>query len=438
MDFEVGRVLSAINEDGHSDNTLVLYIVGDNGATMEGNIYGTDARTPQGMPDDPSVQVTRVDQLGTKELSNLYAAGWAWALNSPFPWAKQRASHLGGITDTMIASWPAKITDHGGIRKQFTHIIDIAPTIYEATGIKPPDVLNGVQQTKLEGSSLAYTFAAPDAPSRHTEQYFELVGNRGIYKDGWFAGRPFLLPWESYKWEIENPDAKPWELYNLNVDFAQAHNLADSDPTKLKEMVALFDKEAWRNNVYPIAPRHHAMQPSPADGKTHFEYRSGVSRLPIRVVPGLSARAHVFNAAVEIPGSGASGVIFAEGGRYGGFALYVKDGKLVYENNVLGKSNEKLVATAPLPAGRTDVSVEFQPDLAKAATKDVQPGRSVTPGHVWLKINGTPAGDRDLSWFGGFGETFDVGSDLGSPVSKDYTSPATFVGVIDKVTLDLK
>lgn len=435
-DHEVGRVLDAIKAQGKFDNTLVLYIVGDNGATMEGNLYGSDARTPQGTPEDPAIQLARADKLGSPALSNNYAAGWAYALNAPFPWAKQRASHLGGITDPLIVSWPAKIKDNGGIRGQFSHIVDIAPTIYEAAGIKAPDQVNGVKQTRLEGSSLIHTFDNAKAKSKHNLQYFELVGNRGIYKDGWFAGRPFLLPWESSKWEAESPDRNAWELYNLNEDFSQTRNLADKNPQKLKGLVALFDSEAKRNNAYPIAPRR-LLQPSPANDKTSFTYREGVSRLPLRVVPSLAAKPHTITADIEVV-NGTEGVIYAEGGRYGGFSLYVKNGQLVYENNSRGLAHEKLVSAVPLPTGKVQVVFEFTPDLAKAGTKDVSPGRSITPGHGRLLVNGKPAGETGFAWFGGFGETFDVGQDLGSPVSDAYATPFAFTGKVDKVVIDLK
>jgi arylsulfatase A-like enzyme len=435
-DYEVGRVLDAIKVQGKLDNTLVLYIVGDNGATMEGNIFGSDARTPQGFPESPEAQLTRADKLGSPALSNIYAAGWAYALNAPFPWAKQRASHLGGITDPLIVSWPAKIKDKGGIRSQFGHIVDIAPTIYEAAGIQPPDEVNGVPQSKLEGSSLTYSFDDPQAPTRHTQQYFELVGNRGIYKDGWFAGRPFLLPWESYKWESESPDRNPWELYNLSEDFSQTRNLAEQNPQKLAELVDLFDSEAKRNHAYPIAPRR-LQQPSPANDKTRFVYRDGVSRLPVRVVPSLAARRHTISAELEVPPEGVQGVVYAEGGRYGGFSLYVWNGRLVYENNSRGLSHEKLVDPDPLPTGKVEVLFEYTPDLAKAGTKDVAPGRSITPGHGKLLVNGKTVAEGDFSWFGGFGETFDVGQDLGSPVSETYATPFAFTGKVQKVAVDL-
>ena len=439
-DYEVGRVLQAIRDEGRADNTLVLYIVGDNGATEEGSPLGGDLRRGDGTYDSVAVQLARADKLGSKALNNLYGAGWAYALNSPFPWAKQVASHLGGITDPLIVSWPAKLSARGAVRRQFSHIVDIAPTIYQAAGITPPDVVNGVRQIPLEGKSLVATFGDANAKTGHTRQYFELIGNRGIYDNGWFAGRRFLLPWESGrldKWTQEDPDKlHPWELYDLNTDYSQAHNLADQQPQKLAEMVALYDSEARRNNAYPTAPLR-LPQPSPAAGKTTFTYREGVTRLPLRAAPMLGGKSHIFTADLDVPASGASGVILAEGGRYGGFSLYVKNGKLIYENNAQGHVHELIAAPHALPAGHVQVSYEFTVTPGQTAKGDAY-GTGVRNGHGRLLVNGKLAGERDISSFGMFGETFDVGKDLGSPVSNDYVTPFAFNGTIEKITLTLK
>jgi arylsulfatase len=440
-DYEVGRVLQAIRDEGRADNTLVLYIIGDNGATEEGSPLGGDLRRGDGVYDPVAVQLARADELGSKALNNIYGAGWAYALNTPFPWAKQVASHLGGITDPLIVSWPAKINARGDVRRQFSHIVDIAPTIYQAAGITPPDVVNGVAQVPLEGKSLLPTFDDPNVTTGHTVQYFELIGNRGIYKDGWFAGRRFLLPWESGrldKWTNEDPDRlHPWELYDLNSDYSQAHNLADKQPEKLAELVALYDSEARRNNAYPTAPLR-LPQPSPAAGKNSFTYRDGDTRLPLRVVPSLGGRSHVFVADILSPPAGAaSGVILAEGGRYGGFSLYVKNGRLIYENNAQGHNHEIIVADDPLPPGKVEVSYEFTVTPHEPGKADAY-GVAVRDGHGRLLVNGKLEGEGDISSFGMFGETFDVGSDLGSPVSNDYETPFAFNGKIEKVTLNLK
>jgi arylsulfatase len=429
-DHEVGRVLQAIEDEGQADNTLVFYIVGDNGASAEGGMIGT--------PDDLGIQLQHIDQLGSKLYINNYAGAWAWATNAPFPWAKQVASHLGGITDPLIISWPAKIRDKGAVRGQFHHVVDIVPTIYEVAGIKAPEMVNGVRQTPLEGASLAYSFDHPQAPSPRRVQYFETFGNRGIYEDGWFAGRRFLLPWgpQPAKWE-SSIDQHPWELYNLNEDYSQAHDLADKYPAKLAELVKTFDREARRNNVYPIAP-YRLPQPSPAAGRTSFAYRNGVTRLPLRMAPDVSGRSHTFTADVEIPANGAEGVIFAEGGRRGGFSLYVKDGKAVYELNTSGKTHDRIVSSEPLPTGKVQITVDFVAEATEGSKSPV-PGWSSAPGIGRLLVNGTPAGEARFARFGAFGgETFDVGSDLGTPVSDDYATPFSFTGKVEKVTLELK
>jgi arylsulfatase len=440
-DYEIGRVIQAIRDEGKAGNTLVLYIVGDNGATEEAGPRSYDLRRADGSTDPIDVQLARSDELGSKALYNHYAAGWAYALNAPFPWAKQVASHLGGITDPLIVSWPAKIQAHGDVRSQFAHIVDIAPTIYQAAHITPPDIVNGVKQSPLEGASLLPTFDDPSFKTAHTVQYFEMIGNRGIYKDGWFAGKRFLLPWESgllAKWDHEDPDKlHKWELYNLNEDYSQAHDIADKEPEKLAELVALYDSEAKRNNAYPTAP-FHLPQPSPAAGKNSFTYREGVTRLPLRAAPILSGRSHVFTAELDVPAGDVHGVVFAEGGRYGGFSLYVKDRHVVYENNEAGHTHEVIAASDPLPAGHVQVRFDFTANPAHSIPA-ASLTNAATGGHGRLWINGALAGEGDFNTFGPFSsETFDIGSDLQSPVSAAYESPFAFNGKIEKVTLELK
>jgi arylsulfatase len=439
-DHEVGRVIEAIKEEGKGDNTLILYIVGDNGASGEGGLEGTDARTVEGKLETVENRAKIADELGSELFSNHYAAAWAWGLDTPFQWTKQVASHLGGTTDPLVVSWPAGIKDKGGIRTQFQHVTDIAPTLYELAGITPPTVVNGVPQIPLEGKSLAASFNDPQAPSTHPVQYFEMVGNRGIYKDGWWAGSRHLLPWQalvSDVWDQTPVGQHPWELYNLTVDYSQAHDLAAQNPEKLKELVALFDSEAKRNNVYPLAP-HTGPQPSLSDGRTHFVFRSGVERLPPRSVPNLRGRSHTITADVEVPAGGAEGVIIADGGRYGGFSLYIKDGKPVYEVNAYSHSAAKLVSDAPLPTGKVHIEVAVTADPLKNAS-DRTPGRVIASGTARLSVNGKQVAEGPIANFiSVYGETLDVGKDLGSPVSPAYESPFAFTGTINTVVLDLK
>jgi arylsulfatase len=434
-DFEVGRVLKAIEDEGQADTTLVFYIVGDNGASAEGGLSGIDGRTAEGKQQSVAERLKHVNDLGGELFNNHYAAAWAWANNTPFQWTKQVASHLGGTRNPLIVSWPAKIKEKGGLRSQFQHVNDIAPTIYEVAGINFPEVVDGVRQVPLEGSSLAYTFDNPDAPGTHTTQYFEMVGNRGIYKGGWWAGARHMLPWKRDAWDTTGIGQHPWELYNLNEDYSQAHDLAGTYPEKLKELQQLFDQEARRNNVYPLIP-YREQRPTPADGKNSFTYREGVNRVPTRIAPDLSARSHTISADLEVPDSGAEGVIIAEGGRFGGFSLYVRNGRVIYENNAFGAAHEKIVSAEPLPAGK--VRIIFDYTVESVVTRDLPAGRSVSSGSGLLTINGRPAGAAKFARFGGFSETLDVGSDLGTPVSNDYATPYAFTGRVEKVNIQLK
>jgi arylsulfatase A-like enzyme len=439
-DYEVGRLLQNIKAGGHVEDTIVLYIAGDNGASAEGGPEGIDVYTIDGKPQTVEARLQHADDLGGELFVNHYAAAWAWATNTPFQWSKQVASHLGGTRDPLIVSWPGHIKDAGGLRTQFHHVTDIAPTLYELAGVQLPDAVNGVKQLPLEGVSMVYSFDHPDQPSQHKVQYFEMLGNRGIYKDGWWAGSRHLLPWQSGQlanWEQHSPEQNPWELYNLNEDYSQAHNLAERDPEKLKELQQLFDSEARRNNVYPLVP-HKDLPPAPGGDSTFFVYHAGVQRIPTSSAPRLAGHAHRITAEVDIPAAGAEGVILAQGGHYGGFTLFIKDSRVVYEVNAFGNSSGRLVSSQPLAAGKAEIVLDFIPDDTKLR-KEMWPGRSVGPGVARLSINGRPAGEAPIANFGGYYyETFDVGSDLGTPVSSSYASPFAFNGKIDTVKVDLQ
>lgn len=440
-DFEVGRLLQTIKADGHNEDTLVLYIVGDNGASGEGGLEGHDELT---YGKQPSVEerLKHIDDLGGELFFNHYAAAWAWAMNTPFQWTKQVASHLGGTRDPLIISWPGHIKEAGALRTQFHHVTDIAPTIYELAGVPFPEVVNGVKQLPLEGTSLAYTFDHPDEPSHHKFQYFEMLGNRGIYKDGWWAGSRHLLPWEIdfEKWEKSDPAKNPWELYNLTDDYSQAHDLAAQNPEKLKELEQLFESEARRNNVHPLVP-HFSLPPAPSAGTKTFVYRPGVQRIPAAVAPAFGGRAHRITAEFVVPAGGAEGAIVALGGHYGGFSLYVKDGRVAYEVNTTGDRAGKIVSTEPLPTGKVTVEVDFTPAANKGPQLPAFPGLFLGPGVARLSINGQSAGEATIGGapsFNQYDETLDIGADLGTSVSSDYASPFRFTGKIDKVTVELR
>ena len=432
-DYEIGRLLQEIHDSGRADNTLVIEIFGDNGASAEGGPDGYDARDDQGKPLSIQKRLALSDADGSELYMNHFAAAWAWALSTPFQGTKMDASHLGGTTDPMIISWPAKIRDKGGLRTQFQHVTDIAPTLYEAAGVKAPDVVNGTEQLPLEGSSLLYTFDHANEPSNHPVQYFATVGNLAIYKDGWWAGRRAWSSWEPAP--VGGADKQPWELYHVSDDYSQAHNLATQYPDKLKELQQLFDQEAKRNNVYPIF-QPAGKQPLLGGDRKLLVFRDGVERLPNAVLPHISGRKYTLTADVEIPASGATGVILAQGSRYGGFTLYVEGGHVVYEVNAFGNRTGRLVSQNPLPPGKAHISLKVEPQIVAGSPI----GSFAKPGIAQLTVNGVDQGNVSFTNINGssYTETLDVGSDLGSPVSSTYQSPNRFTGKIDQVMVQLQ
>jgi len=305
--------------------------------------------------------------------------------------------------------------------------------------ITPPAEVNGIKQTPLEGVSFAYTFDHPDAPSRHNLQYFEMLGSRGIYKDGWWAGSFNHLPWPTEKSPFNSPpEPKPWELYHLDDDYSQAHNVAAQYPDKLKELENLFDSEAKRNHAYPLEPLRNDV-PLITNGKSSFIYRRGQDPIMPASAPRLSQRAHVITADLNVPAAGASGAIVVEGGRYGGFTLYAKSGTLIYESNINSHRVGQVVSSEPVPAGKVTVAVEFAPDTSASEQPSVPfaPPRLVG-GVITLSINGKAVGSGHILGIGNNTDTFDIGYDRGSPVSASYTSPFTFTGEVESVRIDLK
>ena len=443
-DFEVGRLLDAIREEGQENNTIVFWIFGDNGASAEGGLEGHDARDVDGKNKTIEARSDVAELLGSELYMNHYAASWAWALNSPFQGTKQDAGHLGGTTDPLVVYWPGHVKS--GVRGQFSHVNDIAPTIYDIIGIKLPDEVDGVKQIPLEGKSLVYSFDQVNAPTRHTLQYFTTSGNRAIYKDGWWAGNRFHATWEPNFYVAatdKDIDAHPWELYNLNDDYSQAHNLADKNPEKLKELLKVFDEEATRNHAYPILPARSSPLDTRLKNKTLFTYRAGVERLPLRYAPGFYGHSYTINADVVVPPDGAEGVIVAEGGELSGLSLYVKDNRVYYEVYAANDHSDQLFASRTLRPGLQHIQLSVTPD-PEALAKPPAPGppgftaRGPVSGEVKLSINGASAGESRFSSVYASGETLDVGSDLGSPVSLEYKSPYRFTGKIDTVTIELK
>ena len=433
-DYEIGRLLDAIRAAGHVEDTIVFYIASDNGPTGEGGADGRDALTAEAKPQSLDERWRQYDTLGSEIFDNAPAAAWEWATNAPFQGAKQDASHLGGTRAPMVVSWPGHIRSAGGLRSQFLHVVDIAPTILELAGIQAPSVVNGVKQTPLEGASFVYTFDHPDEASRHRVQYFEIFGSRGIYKDGWWAGSPNRSPWnEGPNPPPVPPEQRSWVLYNLNQDFSQAHDLSRQSPQKLEELKTLFDDEARRNNVYPLEPGF-GPQPSATAGRTHFVYHEGDASIPPAAAPRLAGRAHRITAHVVIPASGAEGAIVSQGGRYGGYTLYIKDRRVTYETNAYGHLTGSLVSPEALAPGKVNVIVEVTP---AGSGQEGQPSfRRSNPMMARLVVNGKMTGELRLT-MAGSGDTLDIGSDLVSPVSPKYACPFAFTGKIESVTIDL-
>jgi arylsulfatase len=439
-DYQIGRVLNTIGEEGQADNTVVFYIVGDNGAALNANLLGNDALDATGKAQSTDERLKLLNDLGGPRFDNLYGAAWGWADNTPFQYGKGSPAYLGGVRNPLVISWPKGIKDKGAIRSQFGHVTDLAPTIYDITGVKFPEQFEGVHQLPLEGRSLAYSFEQPQASPARTLQYFEIGGTRGIYKDGWWAGSRNVTKNPNSVWTSEPYGQRAWELYNLNEDFTQANNLAEKNPQKVAELAALFDKEAWRNDVYPLNPVPGVGKPSPATaGRTVFTYRAGVNRIPSRNSPDVTRRAHLISADIEISGK-ESGVIIANGGRWGGFTLFVKDGHLVYEANAHGNRTGHIVSKNRLPMGKLRVTFEFTPDSATPppAAQPGQPAVAV-PGTGRLSVNGELVGEGRIAKlvYAPY-ESLDIGSDLGSPVSNDYKVPFAFNGKLGKVEVELR
>jgi arylsulfatase A-like enzyme len=442
-DNQIGRLLDDLRESGQLENTLVICIVGDNGASAEGTLQGTTnevATAVNGVTESLPYLLSMMDQLGGPLTYNHYPVGWAHAMDSPMQWTKQVASHFGGTRNGMVISWPARIKDKGGIRSQFSHVIDIVPTIYEAAGITPPTEMDGAKQKPFEGVSLVYTFDNANAPTRHTTQYFELVGNRAIYKDGWMASTtPLRLPWVTSGYE-PSPDDFKWELYNVNQDFSQSNNLAEKNPTKLKELQDAFDVEAKKYNVYPLdssfASRGDpAIRPSLTRGRGEFTYYPGMVRIPEGSAPNFKNRSWAVAAEVTIPNNGANGVLATIGGRFGGWGLMMQDSKpqFVYALSNQPEHKFRITSDQPIPAGNHVVRFNFKYDggFGKGATGTLfVDGKQVAEGRIPQSVPIRFSLD----------ETFDIGEDTGTPVVEDYMDkmPFPFTGMLKKFVVILE
>jgi len=439
-DYEMGRLLDVVRALPDADNTLIFYQVGDNGASAEGGLVGllNENSFFNGVPETLADNLKHIDEIGGPKHFNHFPAGWAWAMNTPFQWTKQIASHLGGVRNPLAVSWPARITDQGGVRSQFHHVIDIAPTIYEAVGVPFPDTLNGVAQKPLDGVSMAYSFGDAAAPGRRRSQYFEMLVNRGIYQDGWWAAARVGIPWAEDPRPV-NPDTAVWELYNLDEDFSQANDLAATNPEKLRELQDLWWTHAARNSVLPLDGRklerlNGEMQgrPSLTGKRKSFTYYQGIAALPAGSAPNVLNKSFSITADVNANDGNNDGAILSLGGSDGGYGLYVRDGRPVFVGNFLGRTYARATSEEPLPAGPVKLRAEFTYDgggLGKG-------------GKLTLFVNdrevGTARMEQTQAITLGLGGTLDVGEDTGSAVDANYTPPYRFGGTIREVTVDLK
>jgi arylsulfatase A-like enzyme len=438
-DTEIGRLIHAIEETGQLDNTLVFYIVGDNGASAEGGMIGlfNEITYFNGVQETVQDILKHYDELGDPSTYPHYAAGWAVAGDSPFEWTKQVASSYGGTRNGMVIHWPKGITTKGEVRPQWHHVIDIAPTILEAAGLPEPKSVNGTAQTPIEGVSMVYTFADPRAPSRHTTQYFEIFGNRAIYQDGWLAGTVHRAAWEFKPRRALEDDV--WELYDARTDFSLSNDLAAKNPQKLKEMQGLFMTEAVKYSVLPLDDRtierfNAALvgRPDLMAGRTSLTVYQGMTGMSENVFINVKNRSHTITAEVEIPQGGANGVILAQAGRFGGWSFYLKDGKPTYTYNWLGLKSYTVAGAQALPAGKATVRFEFAYDgggAGKGGTGTLYVnGKNVATGRI----------DQTQCCVFSADEGADVGADEGTPVTEDYQVPFKFTGKIAKVTIELK
>ena len=436
-DYEAGRVVDAIEQLGELDNTLVIYILGDNGSSGEGSLVGTPNELMSLNGRQPSIDeaIGFMDRWGMPGTSPHYAVGWAWAGDTPFQWTKQVASHFGGTRNPMVVSWPAVIKDHGGRRSQFHHCIDLMPTLMEVVGIAEPQVVNGYVQRPIEGISFAYTFEAEnaDAPSRRTRQYFEMLGNRAMYADGWIAScRHGRLPWETSGTSGFGDDK--WELYNLAEDFSQGVDLAEKEPARLRELQDFFMAEAAKYNVLPLDDRFSerldvTLRPSYFANRDTVTFYPGMTRLPEGSGPKLVGVPFTLTAPVEIPDGGAEGVVFALGGDAAGWSLFLWDGKPRFHYNFFAVRRYDVTAPQKLSPGRHTLELAFSPESAK-------PG---VPAQVTLSVDGQQVAqgriDEQVPQRCGT-ETMDVGMDCVSPVCDDYADKGLFpfTGKIEAVT----
>ncbi len=417
-DHEVQRMLEAVSAHDPASNTLVFYIAGDNGASGMEGIHGYMDAAAGHAP-----QLEKLDELGGALHFNDYSSAWAWVGSTPFQWMKQVASHFGGLRVAMAVSWPGKLQQPGAIVERFAHVDDVAATILDVAQAPMPEVLAGVTQRPLDGKSFRDVFHNAHAPADGRVQYFEMLGNRALYQDGWIASARHMTPW--VKPYPEDFESEQWELYNLDEDFSQSKNLAAAHPEKLQAMKQRFDLEARRNNVYPLANyvegRDYGM-PTVAGDRKVFEYTPPVARLPSKSLPRLARSSFSLEAQVQVPQDGGEGILMAYGSRLGGFAWYMRDGHLVLSSNVNGRAHAELVSPAVVPAGTTSLGMSFQRD------------REGQAGTVALHVQGRKVAERRVDRLGSpvLG-SLGIGQAFTSPIDASYQLPHAFNGTLERL-----
>ena len=441
-DYEIGRLVTAIEDLGEMDNTLFIYIAGDNGTSAEGGPAGmfNEMTFFNAVVEKVEDLLPKLDDWGGPYTFPHMATGWAVAFDSPFAWTKQVASDFGGTRNGMVIHWPEGIKSKGGLRSQFGHVIDIAPTVLEAASLPEPKSVKGTEQTPIEGTSLLYTFDDAKAKERHTTQYFEIFGNRAIYHEGWLARTIHRAPWEMK--DLPALDKDVWDLYDTRKDFSLANNLASQHPDKLKELKALFEKEAIKYHVYPIDDRviertnpAIAGRPDVMNGRTTLTLFDGMNGMLENSFINVKNSSKTITAEIEVPEEGANGVILTQGGRFGGWCLYMKDGKPAYTYNYLGLSRDLVIADKALAKGKATVVLDFKYDgggIGKGgmATISVN-GKKVAEGRI----------EKTQPMLYSADETADVGLDNQTPVAEDIgigREETRFTGKIHKITVKVK
>ena len=451
-DYEIGRVIQHFQDLGKLDNTLIIYINGDNGTSAEGGPLGTPNEVAffNGLNELPvEVQMKFYDVWGTELTYNHMSAGWSWAFDTPFDWFKQNASRLGGINQNMVVSWPARIKDKGGLREQFVHVIDVVPTILEASGIKAPEMVDGIKQKPVEGTSFAYTFDAKNAktPSRHKTQYFEMMGQWALYDDGWLLSTKVnRAPWQAFGPANPNPlDNQQFQLYDLRKSWNQENDIAAQHPQKVKEMRAKFVAEAKKYQVFPldasVAARIVAPRPNITAGRTEFVYTRPMTGLPQGDSPFILNASYTFTADIEVPQGGAEGMIVTSGGRFAGYGFYLLKGKPVWLWNMVDLERLKWEGPDALTPGRHTVEFEFKYEGIGVGTLAFNDFSGLgRPGVGTLKVDGkvvdTKKMERTLPMILQWDESFDVGSDTLTGVNDaDYKPPFPLTAKLNKLTI---